>query len=158
MDFRVHVPGMAYRGSDKRKLEKQRRDHRLCGLIQTELQQRYDEMKPGEWRSILAHQVARAIGEDSEEVRRIMCRIQGGSNGVTFYKPEDPNTPRESETAPQASTQERSAEGLLLGQRVKHDKLGAGSIAHIDGKKIEVEFDAAGRKRILESFIRPDHG
>lgn len=157
MDFRVHVPGMAYRGSDKRKLEKKRRDHRLCGLIQSELQKRYDEMKPGEWRSILAHQVAWAIGEDSEEVRRIMCRIQGGSNGVTFHKPEDPNAPQEPEPAPQTPMQERSTEGLLPGQRVRHDKFGSGCIAHIDGNKIEVEFDAGGRKRILESFVRPDH-
>jgi hypothetical protein len=89
MDFRVHVPGMDYRGSDRRKREKMRRDHRLCGLIRI-------EMKPGEWRAIMAHQVAWAIGEDSEEVRRIMCRIQGGSNGVTYRKPEDPDaTPRQ---------------------------------------------------------------
>lgn len=154
MSFRVHVPGMAYRGSDRKKLEKKRRDHQLCRLIEHELQKQYDEMEPGEWRAIMAYQVAWKIGADAEEVRGIMCRIQGGSNGVTFHKPSDPDAPRA--VAPALPpTQECSSGNLVLGQRVEHDKFGSGSIVHIEGQRIEVEFDDAGRKRVMESFVRP---
>lgn len=85
--YRVHVPRMSYRGFDKKKLEKRKRDHELCALIEAELQRRYDEIKPGEMRAVFSHEVAWAIGEDMETVRRIICRVQGGSNGVTFGKP-----------------------------------------------------------------------
>jgi hypothetical protein len=145
---------MAYRGSDKKKLEKKRRDHQLCRLIEQELQKQYDEMGQGEWRAIMAHQVAWTIGADPEEVRRIMCRIQGGSNGVTFHKPGNPDAPR-AEAPALPPSEERSSGDLVLGQRVEHDKFGPGSVVHIEGQKIEVEFDDAGRKRVMESFVRP---
>lgn len=93
MDYRIHVPRMAYRGSDKRKLEKKRRDSQLCAEIEVILQREYDAIKPGEIRAILSHGVAHEMGADSEQVRRIICRVQGGSNGVTFSKPPLPGEP-----------------------------------------------------------------
>jgi hypothetical protein len=39
---------------------------------------------------------------------------------------------------------------------VTHDEFGSGSIVHIEADRIEVEFDAAGLKRVLETFVRPD--
>jgi DNA helicase II / ATP-dependent DNA helicase PcrA len=42
---------------------------------------------------------------------------------------------------------------LSIGQRVFHQKFGHGMIAEIDGNKLEIDFDAAGRKRVLDSFI-----
>ncbi|HWI86368.1 MAG TPA: UvrD-helicase domain-containing protein [Sphingomonas sp.] len=42
---------------------------------------------------------------------------------------------------------------LALGQRVFHTKFGYGLIAEIEGNKLEIDFEHAGRKRVLDSFI-----
>ena len=38
--------------------------------------------------------------------------------------------------------------------RVFHEKFGYGEIADIDGNKLEVAFEQAGSKRVLDSFVR----
>jgi len=42
-----------------------------------------------------------------------------------------------------------------LGQRVFHSKFGYGTVAEIEGNKLEIDFEHAGRKRVLDSFIEP---
>jgi DNA helicase-2/ATP-dependent DNA helicase PcrA len=42
---------------------------------------------------------------------------------------------------------------LALGQRVFHGKFGYGTIALIEGNKLEIDFEHAGRKRVLDSFV-----
>jgi DNA helicase II / ATP-dependent DNA helicase PcrA len=42
---------------------------------------------------------------------------------------------------------------LTLGQRVFHDKFGHGTIAAIEGNKLEIDFEHAGRKKVLDSFV-----
>ena len=42
---------------------------------------------------------------------------------------------------------------LSLGQRVFHTKFGYGLIAEIEGNKLEIDFESAGRKRVLDSFV-----
>ncbi len=42
---------------------------------------------------------------------------------------------------------------LSLGQRVFHDKFGHGTIAAIEGNKLEIDFEHAGRKKVLDSFV-----
>ncbi|MFL6736521.1 MAG: ATP-dependent helicase [Sphingomonas sp.] len=42
---------------------------------------------------------------------------------------------------------------LSLGQRVFHGKFGYGTIAEIEGNKLEIEFEKAGRKKVLDSFV-----
>jgi DNA helicase-2/ATP-dependent DNA helicase PcrA len=42
-----------------------------------------------------------------------------------------------------------------LGQRIFHQKFGYGRIAAIDGNKLDIEFDKAGRKKVLASFVAP---
>jgi DNA helicase-2/ATP-dependent DNA helicase PcrA len=41
-----------------------------------------------------------------------------------------------------------------VGARVFHIKFGPGSVAAIDGNKLTVDFDKAGRKMVLESFVQ----
>ncbi|CAO4163387.1 DNA 3'-5' helicase [Methylorubrum aminovorans] len=41
------------------------------------------------------------------------------------------------------------------GQRVFHTKFGPGTVAGIDGNKLTVDFDKAGRKMVLDSFLQP---
>ncbi len=40
-----------------------------------------------------------------------------------------------------------------IGDRVFHTKFGNGNIASIDGNKLTIDFDKAGQKRVLESFV-----
>ena len=42
---------------------------------------------------------------------------------------------------------------LALGQRVFHQKFGHGTIAAIEGNKLEIDFEHAGRKKVLDSFV-----
>jgi DNA helicase II / ATP-dependent DNA helicase PcrA len=42
------------------------------------------------------------------------------------------------------------------GARVFHHKFGSGSVAGVDGHKLTVDFDRAGRKLVMESFVRAE--
>lgn len=41
------------------------------------------------------------------------------------------------------------------GARIFHTKFGPGSVAAVDGNKLTVDFDKAGRKMVLDSFVQP---
>src|SRR5215212_5932140 len=43
--------------------------------------------------------------------------------------------------------------GFSVGGRVFHPKFGPGTVAAIDGNKLTVDFDEAGRKMVLDSFV-----
>jgi DNA helicase-2/ATP-dependent DNA helicase PcrA len=45
------------------------------------------------------------------------------------------------------------ASGYRAGARVFHQKFGGGTVAVVDGNKLTVDFDHAGRKMVLESFV-----
>jgi DNA helicase-2/ATP-dependent DNA helicase PcrA len=47
-----------------------------------------------------------------------------------------------------------AASGFSKGARVFHIKFGAGTVAAVDGNKLTVDFDKAGRKLVLESFVQ----
>jgi DNA helicase II / ATP-dependent DNA helicase PcrA len=42
---------------------------------------------------------------------------------------------------------------LAVGMRVFHEKFGYGLIEDIEGNKLEIEFEQAGRKRVMDSFV-----
>ncbi len=47
----------------------------------------------------------------------------------------------------------KGRDDLAVGMRVFHGKFGYGEIAGIEGNKLEIEFEKAGRKRVLDSFV-----
>jgi len=160
MTYRVHVPRISYRGGDPRKRAKVAEDAALCALIEEEIQRRYDAIDPGQMQSILAHSVAYTIGRDCEKVRRIMCRMQGGSNGVTYSKnplPGEtwdhlaPAKPAERGPSDAMTTDRR----LQLGMRVRHKIFGNGMITHISGERVAADFGDGDEKAILGSFLEP---
>jgi DNA helicase II / ATP-dependent DNA helicase PcrA len=55
-----------------------------------------------------------------------------------------------------ASFAQPSRKDLALGMRVFHEKFGYGEIMEIEGNKLEIEFDTAGSKRVMDSFVRAD--
>jgi DNA helicase II / ATP-dependent DNA helicase PcrA len=42
---------------------------------------------------------------------------------------------------------------IAVGMRVFHSKFGYGRVEEIEGNKLEIEFEQAGRKRVLDSFV-----
>src|SRR3546814_142229 len=62
--------------------------------------------------------------------------------------------PAPAEGAPAASVGAKPRTDLATGMRVFHEKFGYGAITDIDGNKLAVEFEQAGTKRVLDSFVR----
>jgi DNA helicase-2/ATP-dependent DNA helicase PcrA len=50
-----------------------------------------------------------------------------------------------------ASSSERA--NYKRGERVTHQKFGTGTVTDVDGNKLTIEFDEAGRKRVVDSFV-----
>ena len=51
-----------------------------------------------------------------------------------------------------ASSTERAAD-YAPGERVFHQKFGYGAVTDVDGNKLTIDFDKAGRKRVVDSFV-----
>ena len=51
------------------------------------------------------------------------------------------------------ATEAASGSVYRAGERIFHQKFGYGSIARIDGNKLTVDFEKAGRKKVVDSFI-----
>jgi DNA helicase II / ATP-dependent DNA helicase PcrA len=47
------------------------------------------------------------------------------------------------------------AGNFSAGERVFHEKFGYGRIEAIDGNKLEIAFEKAGRKKVIDSFVQP---
>ena len=47
-----------------------------------------------------------------------------------------------------------SGSAYATGERVFHLKFGYGDITDIEGNKLTIEFEKAGRKKVLESFVQ----
>jgi DNA helicase-2/ATP-dependent DNA helicase PcrA len=54
---------------------------------------------------------------------------------------------------PAVSLGNKGRSDLSVGQRVFHQKFGYGDIAAIEGNKLEIDFEQAGRKRVMDSFV-----
>ncbi len=40
-----------------------------------------------------------------------------------------------------------------VGDRVFHQKFGNGNVVHVEGNKLTIQFDKAGEKRVVDSFV-----
>jgi DNA helicase-2/ATP-dependent DNA helicase PcrA len=45
------------------------------------------------------------------------------------------------------------AAGFARGVRVFHEKFGEGTVIHVDGHKLDINFDSGGSKRVMDSFV-----
>ena len=69
----------------------------------------------------------------------------------TSYNPEPQRVIEARDSAVSLGNQGRT--DLSLGQRVFHGKFGYGIISAIEGNKLEIDFEHAGRKKVLDSFV-----
>ncbi|TNE35605.1 MAG: ATP-dependent DNA helicase [Alphaproteobacteria bacterium] len=51
------------------------------------------------------------------------------------------------------ATSDPNAQSFMKGERVFHQKFGYGAITSIDGNKLTVDFEKAGVKRVIDSFV-----
>jgi DNA helicase II / ATP-dependent DNA helicase PcrA len=66
----------------------------------------------------------------------------------------NPASPRIAEnTRSAASFAQAGRSDLSIGMRVFHEKFGYGIIQTIEGNKLEIEFESAGTKRLMDSFV-----
>ena len=71
-------------------------------------------------------------------------------------KPLDMSPTRLAEVkASAASFAAKPRSDIAIGQRVFHSKFGYGLVTEIEGNKLEIDFEHAGRKRVLDSFVQP---
>ena len=54
-----------------------------------------------------------------------------------------------------AAARPRPAQPYAKGARVFHQKFGYGTVAYVDNDKLEIEFDQAGMKKVMDSFVMP---
>ncbi len=76
-------------------------------------------------------------------------RAQRGAAARGFSEPKHPPREIEGELVAKATV----ASGFRAGARVFHQKFGGGLVASVEGNKLTVDFDHAGRKMVLESFV-----
>ncbi len=41
-----------------------------------------------------------------------------------------------------------------VGDRVFHQKFGNGNVVHVEGNKLTIDFDHAGEKKVVDSFVQ----
>ncbi|CAN5230468.1 UvrD-helicase domain-containing protein [soil metagenome] len=54
---------------------------------------------------------------------------------------------------PAVSLGNKGRDDMAVGLRIFHQKFGYGTIAEIEGNKLEIDFETAGRKRVMDSFV-----
>ncbi len=65
-----------------------------------------------------------------------------------------PPPPTIDETAELVAADHTTASDFRTGERVFHQKFGYGSIKSIDGNKLTIDFEKAGQKKVIASFVK----
>ena len=79
----------------------------------------------------------------------------GGYGHYPTYQPRGWTNARQVTASPSAARPSTMSEGgrFDVGDRVFHQKFGYGNVIYTDGNKLEIEFDKAGRKRLMDAFV-----
>jgi DNA helicase-2/ATP-dependent DNA helicase PcrA len=105
--------------------------------------------------------VARGTGRGPGWQRAAGVGVNLGS-GVNVKSPGGAFTPRTfsreasrvvESRASAVSLGNKGRSDLSVGMRVFHQKFGYGAIAEIEGNKLEIDFEQAGRKRVMDTFV-----
>jgi DNA helicase-2/ATP-dependent DNA helicase PcrA len=94
--------------------------------------------------------VARGTGRGPGWQRAAGVNPGGGFTSRTFTR--EPSRVVEAR-ASAVSIGNKGRDDLAVGMRVFHQKFGYVEIAEIEGNKLEIDFESAGRKRVMDSFV-----
>lgn len=72
---------------------------------------------------------------------------------ATGYETRPARVPENHRSA--ASFAAKARTDIAIGQRVFHDKFGYGTVTDQEGNKLEIAFEHAGTKRVIDSFVKP---
>ncbi|PZU18346.1 MAG: DNA helicase II [Citromicrobium sp.] len=72
---------------------------------------------------------------------------------ATGYETRPARVPENHRSA--ASFAAKARTDIAIGQRVFHDKFGYGTVTDQEGNKLEIAFEYAGTKRVIDSFVKP---
>lgn len=98
---------------------------------------------------------SRFIDELPKEHIELQSDIASASSGRSSHWDSSGLSPK----VPQRQIHERkvvndAGDTFERGCRVFHDKFGYGKVIHIDGHKLDIAFDKAGKKRVMDSFVQ----
>jgi len=112
----------------------------------------------GSWQSSIP---SRFIGEIPEDHVIVFSEvgIYGGNTagqqpGAARSIPVGSRSPQKLRPAAVVSSSKKQSEsGFSAGQRVFHQKFGYGTILSVDNNKLDIKFEKAGRKKVMDSFV-----
>lgn len=104
----------------------------------------------GNWTAAIASRFIEELPNDHIDVSSDMG-LYGGGRSVHW---DSSSRAKLADISPMPALPERTSKGgLNAGDRVHHEKFGMGSVIHVDGQKLDVKFDHAGLKRVMDSFV-----
>jgi DNA helicase-2/ATP-dependent DNA helicase PcrA len=136
-----------------------RRNH---GTWQTALPSRFIDELPADHVQVAEEKMARGYGpsrfDTAENLFADGFYETPGWQRAQRNRPRGsaPSTPRREPLTIEGTLVAASAAegvGLEIGERVFHQKFGYGRVAQIDGNKLTVDFDKAGQKKVVDSFV-----
>jgi DNA helicase-2/ATP-dependent DNA helicase PcrA len=127
-------------------------NRRVYGQWSTSLPARFLEELPPEHTEFLQRQT---IAEPS--MSGWFDDLRAGGRGPGFERMRAAGKPPLIAGVARVLTSEppKSRHAFAVGQRVFHEKFGYGAIARVDGNKLEIAFDKAGSKKVIDSFVVP---
>ena len=126
---------------------------RIHGQWQSSIPSRFVQELPPE---TLIEDIAQGLGGTIPFGRATPAHLAGGA-GDTQRSGYGPGWRRLAERRGSKETEHylptgKSAE-FATGDRVFHQKFGMGDVVHVDGDKLEIAFDRAGRKKVVAGFV-----
>lgn len=108
----------------------------------------------GQWQNSIPSRFVDELPEDNIE----HIPLNNGFNFRTNHTPTIPSRQvNESQIAPTLKRTLRQSEaGFEIGERVFHVKFGHGQILNIDGDQLDIFFEKAGKKKVLDAYVEKD--
>ncbi|MCW5731206.1 MAG: ATP-binding domain-containing protein, partial [Alphaproteobacteria bacterium] len=130
-------------------------NRRIYNQWQATIPSRFVEELPEEHVTRLAEPGLWGSGRASERGMNETSPFGGFVYGSPWLNPSRPRRGIEIEGKARRLDEDAEAGELPVGSRIFHQKFGYGRILHSDGGKLEIEFEKAGRKKVLASFVEP---
>lgn len=109
----------------------------------------------GNWISAVP---SRFVNELPQDVVEAQSDISAMNTGRSQHWDSSGFQPVRQRAMPSVTQQQRTrtdaGEVYDRGERVFHEKFGYGTITHIDGNKLDINFEHSGHKRVMSSFVK----
>jgi DNA helicase-2/ATP-dependent DNA helicase PcrA len=112
----------------------------------------------GQWQSALPSRFIGELPQDQIEVEAPRglggqaAQVQMASSFFDFDTP-PPRLARRSAQVESPNYRRQSSGDFSLGDRIRHGKFGEGIVIAIEADKLTINFDTAGEKRVMDSFV-----